>query len=375
MKIKSLVDTFGRRHNYLRISITERCNLRCKYCMPSEGVPLTPSNQLLQTDEMTRLVKLFASAGVDKVRLTGGEPTVRKDIIPLIQGIKDVRGINDICITSNGLALMRKLTGLVEAGLTGLNLSLDTLVDGKFVLITRRNGLSAVLKSLHRALDIRKEMISLASGLPITAKTNELLSDKTIDYITSGGDFKPLSVKLNVVIMKNVNDDEILEFVNFSKDHDIEVRFIEYMPFDGNKWSLNKLVPWQTIAKEIENAHGKLLPSNGLVDKDGILSHRPGETAKVFRIAGFKGRIGFITSMTSDFCSSCNRLRITSDGNLKVCLFGEEEVSLRDLMREGLNDSQLIDEIDKAVKQKKEKHADLDTLKNSKNRAMILIGG
>ncbi|GMF98502.1 unnamed protein product [[Candida] boidinii] len=207
-----LTDNFNRKHDYLRISITERCNLRCVYCMPEEGIELSPNEKLLTTDEIIKIAKIFIKQGVRKIRLTGGEPTVRKDIVTLVKRLNELEGLEEICITSNGIALHRKLPELIENGLTSLNLSLDTLVDGKFILITRRNGLSAVLKSLNKALEL---------NIP--------------------------KLKINIVIMKGFNEDEIINFVELSKSNKIEVRFIEYMPFDGNKWSNNKMITYQDI--------------------------------------------------------------------------------------------------------------------------------
>ncbi|GMG39099.1 unnamed protein product [Ambrosiozyma monospora] len=325
-----LTDTFNRQHDYLRISITERCNLRCLYCMPEEGIELSPSTHLLTTEEIIRIARLFVSQGVRKIRLTGGEPSVRRDLVDIVSALHEIPGLDEICITSNGLALHRKLPKLAMNGLTALNLSLDTLVDGKFQMITRRNGLSAVLRSLETALKL---------GLP--------------------------KVKLNVVVMSGVNEEEVLSFVKMTKDYPLEVRFIEYMPFGGNKWSGDKMVTYEDMLSNIEVVYPEVTR----------LKHKPGDTAKVYQIPGFRGKIGFITSMTENFCSTCTRLRITSDGNLKVCLFGNEEVSLRDLMREGVSDSELLEAIGKAVKLKKEKHAGLGELENMPNRPMILIGG
>lgn len=339
-----LTDTFDRKHDYLRISITERCNLRCRqqplifykanqpglYCMPEEGVDLSPPDHLLTTDEILRLARLFVSQGVTKIRLTGGEPTVRKDILDLVTGLGEIPGLKELCMTSNGISLHRKLPALRAAGLTALNLSLDTLVDGKFTIMTRRQGLSHVLKSLQTALDV---------GVP--------------------------KVKLNVVVMRGLNEDEVPDFVALTKDRDIEVRFIEYMPFDGNKWSTNKMVPFREIEDMITDAGYSLEP----------IAAKPGDTAKSCAVAGHLGRVGFITSMTSHFCSSCTRLRITCDGNLKVCLFGNAEVSLRDLLRANVPDEELLTVIARAVKNKKAQHAGIGTLEKMKNRPMILIGG
>lgn len=324
-----LTDTFNRKHDYLRISIAERCNLRCLYCMPEEGVELSPSEKLLSSEEIVKLAKLFVSQGVTKIRLTGGEPTVRKDFMDLFKQLGEIPGLKELCITSNGIALPRKLPLLKEYGLTGLNLSLDTLVDGKFMLMTRRKGLSQVLKCLDTAIEV---------GIP--------------------------SVKINTVVMKGQNEDEVLDFIRLTRDKPIEVRFIEYMPFDGNKWSQQKMFTYKEIMDTVRNVY----PVDRIPGKNG-------DTAKVFQIPGHRGTFGAITSMTSHFCSSCTRLRITSDGNLKVCLFGNAEVSLRDMVRNNSSDDELLSVIGQAVKNKKEKHAGIGQLENMKNRPMILIGG
>lgn len=325
-----LTDNHNRRHDYLRISIAERCNLRCQYCMPEDGVELTPEEDTLSTPEILRLARLFVSQGVRKIRLTGGEPTVRKDVVELVAQLHQIEGLEEIAITLNGVALHRKLPQLAANGLTKLNLSLDTLVEGKFVLITRRNGLLAVLRLLHAALAINT-----------------------------------IQVKLNVVVMNNVNEDEILTFVDLARQYPLEVRFIEYMPFDGNKWSQNKMFSFQQTYDVIHAQHPELAQ----------VPPRHGDTAKVYAVPGFRGNVGFITSMTDDFCGTCTRLRLTSDGNLKVCLFGNAEVSLRDAMRRGASDHDLLQIIGKAVKNKKEKHAGLGELEKMPNRPMILIGG
>ncbi|GFF31645.1 hypothetical protein IFM51744_01516 [Aspergillus udagawae] len=363
-----LTDTFNRQHDYLRISVTERCNLRCLYCMPEEGVPLSPPAHLLTTPEIVYLSSLFVSQGVTKIRLTGGEPTVRKDIVPLMQSIGELRrnGLRELCLTTNGISLHRKLEDMVEAGLTGVNLSLDTLDPFQFQIMTRRKGFEAVMKSIERILELNR------AGAGIT-------------------------LKINCVVMRGINDREILPFVELGRDSPIEVRFIEYMPFDGNKWSQGKMVSYQEMLAVIREKYPSL---------EKVVGHK-NDTSKTYRIPGFQGRVGFITSMTHNFCGTCNRLRITSDGNLKVCLFGNTEVSLRDIIRKE-NDGQPIDEttlkelrllesadaaariqdeggevnqrerellelIGMAVKRKKAKHAGMDELKNMKNRPMILI--
>ncbi|KAF8971734.1 hypothetical protein BDZ97DRAFT_1901443 [Flammula alnicola] len=330
LRAQHLTDSFHRRHNYLRISLTERCNLRCFYCMPSEGVDLSPDGKLLTNDEILRLATLFVKSGVTKIRLTGGEPTVRKgiaDIISNLNGLKQY-GLKSIGMTSNGLALHRRLPQLIDNGLTHLNLSLDTLDPFKFELITRRRGHEAVLKTLEAAL---------ASSLA--------------------------SVKVNVVVIKDLNDSEVLDFVEMSKDQPISVRFIEFMPFTGNKWDQKKMVPSSELLKRIQVRH-----ANAQRAPDEL-----NDTARSWTIPGYKGNFGFISSMSDHFCASCNRLRLTADGQIKVCLFDATEVSLRDKLRMGASDEELLETIGLAVSGKKEKHAGMQDIDVTTNRPMILI--
>jgi GTP 3',8-cyclase len=366
-----LTDNFSRQHTYLRISVTERCNLRCLYCMPEDGVPLSPPDHLLTTPEIVYLSSLFVSQGVNKIRLTGGEPTVRKDIVELMKRIGQLRseGLKELCLTTNGISLHRKLDSMVEAGLTAVNLSLDTLDPFQFTLMTRRNGHEAVMRSINRVLEMNK----LGAGIKL---------------------------KINCVVMRGMNEREIIPFVELGRENDLEVRFIEYMPFDGNKWSKGKMISFQEMHAMIRDKYP---------DVHKVQDHI-NDTSKTYKVPGFAGRIGFITSMTHNFCATCNRLRITSDGNLKVCLFGNSEVSLRDILREsddgkpidseameaiqqlemdrrqsllgstgalGLSEREgrLLEVIGMAVKRKKEKHAGMGELENMKNRPMILIGG
>ncbi|KAG6252220.1 hypothetical protein E4U24_000647 [Claviceps purpurea] len=342
-----LTDKYNRQHDYLRISITERCNLRCVYCMPAEGVPLSPNRDLLTTPEIIMLSSIFVSQGVSKIRLTGGEPTVRRDIVPLMQQIGALRtdGLKELCITTNGITLRRKLDSMVQAGLTGVNMSLDTLDPWQFQIMTRRQGFEAVRDSIDRILEMNK----LGAGIKL---------------------------KINCVVMRGVNDSQVLPFVEMTREKDLEVRFIEYMPFDGNRWNKNKMLGYSEMLDMIREQHPGL---------QKVVDHK-NDTSKAWHIPGFAGQIGFITSMTHNFCGTCNRLRITSDGNLKVCLFGNAEVSLRDILRRSNNGDpiealdtarpeadQLLDIIGMAVKNKKAKHAGLGELEHMKNRPMILI--
>ncbi|KAI7090864.1 molybdenum cofactor biosynthesis prote [Hortaea werneckii] len=368
-----LTDSFSRQHDYLRISVTERCNLRCLYCMPEAGIDLSPPKTQLTSPEIFYLSQLFVNQGVNKIRLTGGEPTVRKDIVPLMQQIGSLRsnGLRELALTTNGISLHRKLDAMVEAGLTGVNISLDTLDPFQFQLLTRRQGFDAVMKSINRVQDMNR----LGAGVKL---------------------------KVNCVVMRGLNDHQIMPFVDMTRDQDLEIRFIEYMPFGGNKWEEQKMMPYAEMLDVIREKYPTLTR----------MQDAKNDTSKSWHIPGFAGRIGFITSMTHNFCGTCNRLRITSDGNLKVCLHGETEVSLRDLLRTERNgepmdesafeairelelsrwkgnptslqmdgeegwmskERQLLDVIGAAVKRKKAKHAGMGELENMKNRPMILIG-
>jgi cyclic pyranopterin phosphate synthase len=337
--------------------------------MPEEGIELSSDKDILTSAEIAYLSALFVDQGVTKIRLTGGEPTVRKDIVPLMRQIGDLRakGLKELALTTNGISLHRKLDGMVEAGLTGVNISLDTLDPFQFQLLTRRQGFDAVMKSIKRV----QEMNKVGAGVKL---------------------------KINCVAMRGLNDHQILPFVEMTREHDMEVRFIEYMPFGGNKWSEKKMLPYTEMLDLIRAKHPSIARLRG---------HK-NDTSKTFQVPGFNGRVGFITSMTDDFCGSCNRLRITSDGNLKVCLHGNAEISLRDLLRQDSHgepmdeaafealkrvelerrqrsshsvegwigkERQLLDVIGAAVQRKKARHAGMGELENMKNRPMILIGG
>ncbi|CAL8291544.1 unnamed protein product [Gadus morhua 'NCC'] len=324
-----LTDSFGRRHSYLRISLTEKCNLRCQYCMPEEGVKLTPRAQLLTTAEVLRLARLFVHEGVDKIRLTGGEPLIRPDVLDIIAELRKLEGLKTIAVTTNGMNLARLLPKLKDSGLDLLNISLDTLIPAKFEFIVRRKGFHKVMEGIDKALEMG---------------------------------YNP--VKVNCVVMRGLNEDEILDFVALTEKKPIEVRFIEYMPFDGNKWNFKKMVSYQEMLDCIKQQWPALeMVPTGHAD-----------TAKGYKVPGFAGKVGFISSMSDHFCGSCNRLRLTADGNLKVCLFGNSEVSLRDELRSGATETQLLDIIGAAVGRKKKQHAGMLNLSKMKNRPMILIG-
>ncbi|XP_005389716.1 PREDICTED: molybdenum cofactor biosynthesis protein 1 isoform X2 [Chinchilla lanigera] len=324
-----LTDSFGRQHSYLRISLTEKCNLRCQYCMPEEGVPLTPKADLLTTEEILTLARLFVKQGVDKIRLTGGEPLIRRDVVDIVAQLHQLEGLKTIAVTTNGINLARLLPSLQKAGLNALNISLDTLVPAKFEFIVRRKGFHRVMEGIHKAIELG---------------------------------YNP--VKVNCVVMRGLNEDELLNFVALTEGLPLDVRFIEYMPFDGNKWNFKKMVSYKEMVDTIRQRWPEL-------EK---LPEEKSSTAKAFRIPGFQGQISFITSMSEHFCGSCNRLRITADGNLKVCLFGNSEVSLRDHLRAGASEEELLTIIGAAVGRKKRQHAGMFNIAQMKNRPMILIG-
>ncbi|KRK01642.1 molybdenum cofactor biosynthesis protein 1 isoform X1 [Drosophila yakuba] len=312
-KSSPLTDSFGRHHTYLRISLTERCNLRCDYCMPAEGVPLQPKNNLLTTGEILRLARIFVEQGVRKIRLTGGEPTVRRDIVEIVAQMKALPELEQVGITTNGLVLTRLLLPLQRAGLDNLNISLDTLKRDRFEKITRRKGWERVIAGIDLAVQLG---------------------------------YRP---KVNCVLMRDFNEDEICDFVEFTKERPVDVRFIEYMPFSGNKWHTERLISYKDTLQTIRQRWPDFQ----------ALPNGPNDTSKAYAVPGFKGQVGFITSMTEHFCGTCNRLRLTADGNIKVCLFGNKEFSLRDAMRnENVSEEQLVDLIGAAVQRKKKQHAD-----------------
>uniref|UniRef100_A0A1A9WE98 Molybdenum cofactor biosynthesis protein 1 n=1 Tax=Glossina brevipalpis TaxID=37001 RepID=A0A1A9WE98_9MUSC len=323
-----LTDKHGRVHTYLRISLTERCNLRCKYCMPAGGVPLQSKSNLLTTEEIYYLARIFVEQGIRKIRLTGGEPTVRSDIVDIIAKLKCIPQLENVGITTNGLMLTRLLVSMQRVGLDALNISLDTLKPQRFQELTRRKGWERVIAGID---------LSIQLG------------------------YKP---KINCVLMRNFNDDEICDFVEFTKDRNVDVRFIEYMPFSGNKWQTEKLMSFRDTLKIIKNRWPDF----------EAMQNGPNDTSKAYKVPDYKGQIGFITSMTEHFCGTCNRLRLTADGNLKVCLFGNKEFSLRDAIRNNCSRDDLVALIGAAVKRKKKQHAGMLNLSQMENRPMILIG-
>ncbi|MFY0712683.1 GTP 3',8-cyclase MoaA [Seonamhaeicola sp. NFXS20] len=330
---KILQDSHGRNHNYLRISLTERCNLRCTYCMPAAGVPLSPKSHLMTYEEVYDIAKTFVKHGVTKIRLTGGEPLVRKDFPVILEKLASLPV--ELSITSNAVIIDRFIDVLKTHGVKNINVSLDSLNREKFTHITRRNQFDKVYNNI-------------------------------LQLINEG-----FNVKVNAVLVKGFNNDEIIDFINFTKDLPISVRFIEFMPFDGNKWDVSKMVSYAEIMKYVNDS----FPKNSVIR----LQDTPNDTSKNYKIKGYKGSFAIISSVTNPFCDSCNRLRLTANGQLKNCLFSSTESDLLTTLRTGKSIDQVIK---KAVFAKLKVRGGMDTLNklqkphlHSKNRSMITIGG
>lgn len=325
-----IIDNFGRIHNYLRISLTDNCNLRCFYCMPEEQYAFTPHAKLMQVDEIGKLARLFVDHGVTKIRLTGGEPLVRKDAPAIIEALSDLQVA--LTMTTNGIRINEMLPEIIAANFNSINISLDTLQPDKFIRITRRDYFDRVRRNIDLLLE------------------------------------KQIRTKLNVVVMKGLNDDEILDFVELTRLYPVEVRFIEFMPFSGNRWSSNQVVTLNEILDRITTVY-EVEP----------IPPKPNDTTKPFGVSGHLGKIAIISTMTAPFCAGCNRMRLTADGKLKNCLFSKEETDLLSTMRSG---GDVLPLIHQSIGAKAEslggqltenfKDIEADSLKN---RSMITIGG
>ncbi|MCH8303945.1 MAG: GTP 3',8-cyclase MoaA [Candidatus Marinimicrobia bacterium] len=292
-----MIDSFGRNVNYLRISVTDRCNLRCVYCMPDEGVPWLKRSELLTYEEICRIVRVMAELGLRKVRFTGGEPLVRSDLPELVKKISVIEGIDDISLSTNAVLLDKYALKLKKAGIQRVNISLDTLDAEKFLKISLRHSLEDVLNGIKAAEDV---------GM------------------------KP--IKINMVVMKGVNDDELAEFASLTLTKDYTIRFIEMMPLKENldRQEISYLST-EKIKKAISGV-GELIP----IERD--ISGGP---ARNYKIKGAKGKLGFISPLSHTFCADCNRMRLTATGGLKLCLFNEPELNFRDPMRNGATDDDL----------------------------------
>lgn len=325
-----ITDSFGRIHDYLRISLTDNCNFRCFYCMPDEDYDFTPASRLMKPNEILALAETFVANGVKKIRLTGGEPLVRKDAAEIITALAKLP--IELVITTNGVRIGELLPTLLAAGIKSINISLDTLQPEKFLLVTRRDAFHQVKGNI------------------------ELLLQHKIE------------VKINMVVMKDFNDNEITDFINWTKHNPIQVRFIEFMPFTGNKWTSNKLFPLTEILAKIEQDF-MVFPVKGKLN----------DTAKNYMIPGHKGSFAIISTMTAHFCRTCNRMRLTADGKLKNCLFSSSETDLLKALRNG---DEILPLIKSTMWNKKEQLGgqlvtDFNKVDTSamNNRSMITIGG
>ncbi|AEV96946.1 cyclic pyranopterin phosphate synthase MoaA [Niastella koreensis] len=325
-----LIDQFNRAHDYLRISLTDNCNFRCFYCMPEEEYEFTPASKLMQANEIEAIAKTFVDQGVKKIRLTGGEPLVRKDAADIILALSKLPVT--LTMTTNGARLHEFLPILKQAGITSLNVSLDTLQADKFHLITRRDQFQRVYDNIHLLLE------------------------------------NDIRAKVNVVAMKEFNDHEINDFVRWTKDTPVHVRFIEFMPFQGNKWTSNKVLTWQQILQIVESEFS-FLP----------LKDEGNDTAKKYIVPGHAGTFAVISTMSAPFCGTCNRMRLTADGKMKNCLFSKEETDLLTAFRNGQDIIPLIRQSihAKAKELGGQFSADFEHLEASaiQNRSMITIGG
>ncbi len=327
-----LIDSFGRVHNNLRISVTDRCNIRCFYCMPAEDVQFVHRSKIMSFEEIVRFVRMVVPLGVNKIRLTGGEPLVRKNIPDLVNMISEIPGIEDIGITTNGILLPQYAQQLYDAGLRRINISLDALNAKKFEEITRRDDYEKVREGIRSAH---------AAG------------------------FNP--VKINAVSIRNMTEEEIVPFGRLARETGAEIRFIEFMPLDAdNRWEREKVLFAHEIQEILtqgimplvpEKQSDKNAPATNFVFEDGV------------------GRIGFIASISNPFCMSCNRFRLTADGKLRNCLFSLEEMNIRELLHSNVPEEQIIEAVRNSIAAKKEGH-EINTARFIQpDRPMYSIGG
>ncbi|MDO8549745.1 MAG: GTP 3',8-cyclase MoaA [Ignavibacteria bacterium] len=334
--MKKLIDRFGRVHTYLRISITDKCNLNCIYCNPADSALRSElSRSILAYEEFIRLIKIFVTdLGITKIRLTGGEPLVRKNVENFFKMLKEIKDKHpfELGLTTNGILLEDKIDMLKNSGLDKINISLDTLRKERFIAITGTDNIDAVINSINKAEDMG---------------------------------YNP--VKINAVIMREINDDEILDFIEFVKDRNLNIRFIEYMPFTSNGWNEKVYISYKEIKNIVEENYSLVEIKNG---KHNV--------AKNFHIEGHSGTVSFISSISDHFCDGCNRLRVTASGNLKLCLFSSlnSEIKLKDyLHNDKITDDEIAELISSSLQQKELKHPELNELLTMDKNNMLRIGG
>jgi cyclic pyranopterin phosphate synthase len=329
--VEPLRDAHGRLITDLRVSVTDRCNFRCRYCMPVEGMKWLPREDLLSFEEIERLVGLLARLGITDVRLTGGEPLARRDFPKLVSMLREIEGIRDLAVTTNGYLLERDAAALVDAGIDRVNVSIDSLARDRFHEITRRDALPQVLRGL--------------------------------DAIAAHERVRP--IKVNAVAMRDFTEREVADFCELARSSDYQVRFIEFMPLDGDRaWSPDQVLTGEELRALIEAIH----PLEAL-------PREPHATARVYRFADGRGEIGFINPVSEPFCGDCNRIRMTAEGELRTCLFSLTETDLREPMRAGADDAELERTIRDAVWRKELKHRVNEPGFVAPPRTMSAIGG
>jgi cyclic pyranopterin phosphate synthase len=326
-----LVDGHGRRIEDLRVSVTDRCNFRCQYCMPADGLPWLERSALLSFEEIERIVRLMVSLGVEDVRLTGGEPLVRREFPRLVSMLSGIEGLHDLSLTTNGYLLERDAAALVDAGINRVNISIDSLQRDRFFHMTRRDSLPQVLR-----------------GLEALAEHPEVHP-----------------IKVNAVAMRDFTEEEAIPFAEFARSTAFQVRFIEFMPLDGDhSWKPDSVLTGEELRQIIHAVH----PLEEL-------PREPSATARVFRFADGKGEIGFINPVSEPFCADCNRVRLTAEGKLRTCLFSLHETDLREPLRAGASDAELEKIVRDAVWRKELKHHVGEPGFRQPPRTMSAIGG
>jgi GTP 3',8-cyclase len=331
MSVEPLYDGHGRQISDLRVSVTDRCNFRCQYCMPAEGLPWLERAEVLTFEEIERLVAVMAPMGVTDLRLTGGEPLVRREFPRLVSMLARVSGIEDLSLTTNGYLLERDADALVDAGITRVNVSIDSLQKDRFFQITRRDSLPQVLR-----------------GLEAIARHERVWP-----------------VKVNAVAMRGFTEEEAIPFAEFARSTSFQVRFIEFMPLDGDHaWSKDQVL----TGDELRDIIARVYPLEEA-------PREPHATARVFRFADGQGEIGFINPVSEPFCADCNRIRLTADGKLRTCLFSLHETDLREPLRSGASDGELEQIIRAAVWRKELKHRVGEPGFRQPPRTMSAIGG
>ncbi len=325
-----LIDNHGRPINYLRLAVTDRCNLRCFYCMPHEGIDFLPKTHLLSFEEMLRLIEILAEMGVSKVRITGGEPFVRKELMAFLWKISEIEGIQKINLTTNGVLTAPYIPELKQLGISSINLSLDSLDRKRFFEMTRRDELPNVLKTFDTILE---------NDIPL---------------------------KINSVMMAGKNEEDIFSLVDLAKKHPIGVRFIEEMPFNGEGEKPEYFMSYKKIIETIKTKYPTLYK----------IDDETNSTSYNYKIDGFEGTIGVIAAFSRTFCGTCNRLRITPTGDFKTCLYADSEMNLRDMLRAGLSNEDIKEKLQESILHRAKDGFEAEKArKTSVSESMTTIGG